>query len=496
MAHRRFPAVLLRFVLSVALAGTIAACGSGGAVPSSPAPTPLTGDVVLRWNHQALEAIKIDHTPPLAHLPGSDVPGAGLGVHGGPCRAARVLAILHVAIYDAVMNVLRTHEPIAVDAPVVGPVSVDAAAARAAYDVLSAFYPAQTERLLAALGADLAEVPAGPAKTAGLVLGAHVAAEVLAAKVGDGSESEYPTNSPYTPSNLPGYHREDPVNPGQGFLTPTWGTVHPIGIASAAIYGQVALPALDSPEYAAAFADVKSLGGDGVSTPTNRTAEQKQIGVFWAYDGTPGLGPPPRLYNQIVATIARQQGNTLSQNARLFALVNVALCDAGIVSWLTKYTAEFWRPVLAIREADPGTGPTALGDGNPATQGDPTWTPLGSPRTNSDAPNFTPPFPAYTSGHATFGSACFRMLHRFYGRDDIAFTIGSDEFDGVNRENASSPSPRPVVYRSFSSFSQAAAENGRSRIYLGIHWEFDNQFGQAQGLLVADEVFSRLARPY
>jgi hypothetical protein len=500
MASRRRPAFRppLRALLLAGVAATIASCGPGDDFPTVPGPTPPTptlADPVLRWNHQALEAVKIDHTPPLAHLPGSDVPGAGDAVHAGPCRSARVLAILHVAIYDAVMNVVQTHEPFVVDEPVAGTTSVEAAIARAAYDILSHYYPAQTERLLAALLADLAEIPAGAAKEAGLALGAHVAEEVLAAKSDDGADVEYPGNSPYTPSDQPGFHRVDPTNPGQPFLTPAWGTVTPIGIASAAPYAAVPVPALDGAQYAAAFNDVKALGGDGVTTPTVRTAEQTEIGIFWAYDGVPGLGPPPRLYNQIVTTIALQEGNTVAENARLFALVNVALCDAGIVSWATKYSAEFWRPIVAIREADPGTGPTGLGDGNPATTGDTSWTPLGAPSTNSDAPNFTPPFPAYTSGHATFGAACFRMLANFYGTDAISFTIGSDEFNGVNRENASSPTPRPVVLRSFSSFSEAADENGRSRIYLGIHWSFDDMFGRAQGGWVADEVFAAKAQP-
>ena len=169
--------------------------------------------------------------------------------------------------------------------------------------------------------------------------------------------------------------------------------------------------------------------------------------------------------------------DTVLQNARLFALVNIALADAGIAAWDTKYAYDLWRPVAAIRRADD--------DGNPATAADPGWTPLGAPG-DGFVPDFTPPFPAYTSGHATFGAATFRVLAAFYGRDDIPFTLTSDEFDGTHR---------PAVTRSFTGFGQAAAENGASRIYLGVHWGFDDVAGQAQGRDVADYVFQHVLTP-
>jgi hypothetical protein len=166
------------------------------------------------------------------------------------------------------------------------------------------------------------------------------------------------------------------------------------------------------------------LGGDGVITPTLRSAEQTTIGIFWGYDGSPGLGTPPRLYNQIARTLAEQQHNSVAENARLFALVNVAMADAGIACWEVKYRDNFWRPVLGIRQADT--------DGNPDTVADATWKYLGAPRSNAPGEsNFTPPFPAYTSGHATFGAALFRTLANFYGRDDLGFAFTSDEFNGA-----------------------------------------------------------------
>jgi hypothetical protein len=155
------------------------------------------------------------------------------------------------------------------------------------------------------------------------------------------------------------------------------------------------------------------------------------------------------------------------------------MADAGIALWESKYYYEFWRPITGIREADV--------DGNPATVGDPTWAPLGAPFSNGGGPNFTPPFPAYPSGHAGFGGALFQTLRNFYRTDDIAFTFVSDEFNGVTQDNQGTV--RPLIPRSFSSLSQAEEENGQSRIYLGIHWAFDKTQAIAQGRRVADYVF-------
>ena len=211
-------------------------------------------------------------------------------------------------------------------------------------------------------------------------------------------------------------------------------------------------PALNSPEYAAALNQVESLGA---ANSTTRTPDETQAAIFWSYD-QPSTGTPPVHYDQIVEDVALQQHNSLAQNARLFGLVNVAMGDAGIVAWNAKYTYNFWRPVTAIRLADT--------DGNPATIADPTWTPLGSPNLPGQ-PSYTPPFPGYVSGHATFGGAVFTILADFYGTDDIHFTATSEMLPGVTR--------------SFDSFSAAAMENAMSRVYLGVHFLFDSTAGLA-----------------
>jgi hypothetical protein len=167
--------------------------------------------------------------------------------------------------------------------------------------------------------------------------------------------------------------------------------------------------------------------------------------------------------------------------------------DAGIASWESKYYYKFWRPVNGIREADRGMGPTGRGDGNPLTIADPMFSPLGAPATNLQGPNFTPPFPAYPSGHAVFGGTLFQMLRNFYGTDRIRFTFVSDELNGETVDNQGVV--RPLVPRTFQTLSQAEEENGQSRIYLGIHWAFDKTAGITQGRQIANYVYRNAFRP-
>ena len=178
----------------------------------------------------------------------------------------------------------------------------------------------------------------------------------------------------------------------------------------------------------------------------------------------------------IVRTIALQQKlRTVPEIARLFALVNVAMADAGLASWDTKYFYQFWRPVTAIR-----------------AQSDPNFYPLGGQATNTAGPNFTPPFPTYTSGHATFGGALFQILRKFFP-DETPFTFVSDEWNGLNKDV--SGNIRPLTPVSFKSFTQAEWQNAQSRLYMGIHWQFDAENGIAQGNQVADFVFQHAFRP-
>jgi hypothetical protein len=250
---------------------------------------------------------------------------------------------------------------------------------------------------------------------------------------------------------------------------------------------------MDSAAYATAYNEVKRLGGDGITTATERTSEQTQLAIYWAYDGTPSLCAPPRLYNQITIHIAELKHLNAIQLGRLLALVNTAMADAGTSAWESKYYYNFWRPVTGIRESDPGTGPTGSGDGNNDTIGDVNFSPLGAPASNLTGANFTPPFPAYPSGHAVFGASLFQTLRRFFGTDNIPFTFVSDELNGVTPGNDGIP--RALAPRHFNNFSQAEEENGQSRIYLGIHWSFDKTEGIAQGRHIGNYVFDHAFTP-
>ena len=207
---------------------------------------------------------------------------------------------------------------------------------------------------------------------------------------------------------------------------------------------------MSSIAYATAWNEVRQLGAASGGT---RTDEQTTIARFWADGG--GTYTPPGHWNEIAATVAREIGNGLADNARLFAALNLAMADAGIAAWDAKYAAEFWRPITAIQQADR--------DGNPATIPDSTWTPL----------LVTPPFPEYVSGHSTFSGAAAAILAGFFGNE----TTFSSETPGLTG-----------VTRTFTSFTQAAEEAGRSRIYGGIHFEFSNADGQSLGRSIAGVV--------
>jgi hypothetical protein len=440
------------------------------------------------WNAIALDANALDHTP---------VPAGETRVFGeqyGPCRTSRAFAIIHIAIFDAVNAIdggFRSYTGIP---HAHAPASMDAAIARAAHDTLVALYPSQAETFSELLADDLNRIPDGTKKDNGIKTGARAARAILKLRTDDGSDYiELLVGSGFITSDLPGKWRQDPISEIPLALGAYWGKVRPFVMHSPGQFPVPPPPSLMSRKYAAAFNEVKNFGGDGIGTPTDRTADQTIAGTYWAYDGTPGLGTPPRLYNQIAVHIAEQRGSNAIQLARLLALVNVAQADAAILCWKYKYYYQYWRPVVGIREANPGTGPTGLGDGNPDTIGDPDFSPLGAPSSNQSGPNFTPPFPAYPSGHATFGGVLFQILRRFYGTDDISFTFVSDEFNGVTTDNEGNV--RPLIPRTFSSLSEAEEENGQSRIYLGLHWAFDKNTGIAKGNQMADYVINRAFVP-
>ena len=377
----------------------------------------LSGNVVLEWNQLALNAIGQTRTNPLL--------------------ASRALAITQAAVYDSVNAIDRSFEPYFAHVHASRGASLKAAAAQAAHDTLSALFPGQASVYDAALAADLVGIPPGLARQ-GTEVGHAVAQQILTWRSTDGSTAVVP----YTPGTNPGDWQPTPPAflPALG---PQWPQVTPFAMTGGAQFRPGAPPALDSAEYAAAFDEVKDLGRVDSST---RTADQTQIAFFWR-DAT-GTSYAFGHWNTIAQGVSAERGLDLVADARLFALLNIATADAIISCWDAKYTYNFWRPVTAIRAADT--------DGNPDTAPDASWTPL----------IVTPNFSSYTSAHSTVSSAAATVLTSLFG-PGYHFTVGSEGLAGVTR--------------SFAGFDMAAAEAGQSRIYGGIHFQFDNQRGLASG---------------
>ena len=379
-------------------------------------------DIVTEWNSAIRDSIRADKTP--------------------PPKASRSMAILHVAIYDAVNSITESADsylvhPLGHD--VARATSKEAAATAAAHRVMAALYPAQAAASDGLEAAHLAAIPEGIAKANGIAWGEHVADVILAARAHDGATAVVAA----------------PVSQGVGewtptpgafapFLLPQWGFVEPFLMRTPSQLRPPAQPALVSRRYASEYNQVREIGS---ATSATRTLEQTEIAKFWADGG--GTETPPGHWNRIAQQVAGAQGNDLLENARLFALLNLSLADAAILCWDAKYHYNAWRPITAIR--------AGAVDGNAATVADLNWTPL----------IVTPPFPEHTSGHSTFSGAAATVLALFYGNDNISFSSGSDAM--------------PSVTRHYSSFSEAANEAGMSRIYGGIHFMSANVGGLDAG---------------
>lgn len=408
---------------------------------------------------------------------------------GAPCPVSRGGPMMSLAMFDAVNSIDQvtqfgqSYQSYTPGLPVpVGNASREAAATAAAYHSMYSLHssnPAAASIIQNQYTASLAAIPDGPAKAAGIAHGTAVANAILAYRAGDGYDAD--------PSYSYGGHAGDfavtPDGPNVPAFSPHWGNVTPWGMQNGSQFRPTRLTdygsmqnLLQSEEYTQninggpGIPSVKDLGS---RNSASRTAEQTEIAWFWANDRD-GTSKPPGQLVEISKVVSGQEGLTLSQNARMFALVNMAMGDACIAAWDAKYNTpvDLWRPIDAIRET--------YDDGNPNTSPVADWTPLN---------DFTPPFPAYVSGHATMGAAHAGIMAALFG-DNYTFTIGSDEF-AVNTDLGYDPN----LTRTFHSFSDAAWENALSRVYLGVHFYFDSLDGNILGYQVADWVFANNLQP-
>jgi hypothetical protein len=421
-------------------------------------PGSAAADAVTEWNARA----------------GAAAMAACISPGDDPLHESRMYAMLHIAIHDALNAIDRRSRPYAYDGDADEGTSPEAAVASAARHVLvpvigeipSPFPPeclaAGIALVEAEYAAALAAIPDGPAKTSGIALGQAAASAILGRRAHDGSDTD-----------LLGFDYKEGVDPGEyrftpGFnfaFAPGWGGVDPFVLNHPSQYRPGPPYKVTSKHYAADVNEVKALGGDGVTTPSARTPEQTEIGLFW-------LESSPLAWNRLARSVAAAQGLDPWENARLFGLLNMALADGYIASWEAKYHYNFWRPVTAIHTADQ--------DGNPDTAGDPSWTPL----------QLTYPLPDYDSAHSVQGGAAAQVLADFFGTDAIPFSACSLTLPAGDR--CTDPAP---VYRSFSSFSQAADENGLSRILVGIHFRLAVEQGIEHGRKIGKRAVNLLLKP-
>ncbi|MEK6638878.1 MAG: chloroperoxidase [Pseudomonadota bacterium] len=455
-------------------------------------------DRLLLWHSIMLDSNALDHTP--GPLPGTQQ---------GPVRNARAFGMTQLAVFDAVNAFKRKFNAYNNIGGAATGASVGAAIAYSAHDVLVFLYPNQKTRLDQLLVADISVLSnngASPTAIAGgRTIGQASAAAMILRRTNDGSAHSEPTfgggglvaNNSSVAYQYPGQSGLT-VNGGQT-AAPAW-SPDPVGVDSAGNQRRVALggrwgnvrpfvltrgdqfrlpppPAPNTAAFRTAFDEVR-FDGASADTPGSTTTPAKLfIGNFWGYDGAPLLGTPPRLYNQIAVKIANDQGLTKVENyARYLALINSAMGDAGVGAWDSKYFYNYWRPVTGVRRA--------AEDGDTATDAVAGWKPVGASVINSDHPElFTPPFPAYPSGHATFGGALFQVMRSFFP-NNTRFTFTSDEYNGLGLDP--NGTPRPLVPVRYRSLQEAQDENGQSRIFNGVHWQYDNTGGQSMGVKIGN----------
>jgi len=367
-----------------------------------------------------------------------NVTALSLTQSGPPQIEMRTLALTHVAMFDAVNAVTRTHQAYMTPAPTApAGASADAAAATAAHAVLMSLYPQQKPALDAALQASLAKLPDGGAKTDGSTLGRQVAEQCIAMRSGDGWNARVA----YTPATAAGSWQPAPPSMGP-FASVFWADVKPFFLKSSTELTAPGPLALDSAQYAKELDEVRRLGR---RDSTERTADQTFAAIFTLTNGG-------QMWNAAARAAAGAKGTTMPENARIFAVINMAALDAVITGWEVKRKMGTWRPLTAIRAS--------------TTNPDPKWEPLIN----------TPPHPDYVSGHSITSGAWSRSLQLLFGNDGVPFTVNG--FGGS-------------MTRQFTSFSQASTEIENARIWAGIHTRTADEHGTALGRKVGELAVQR-----
>lgn len=366
-----------------------------------------------------------------------------------PFNQARFAAITQLAVFEAVNAITGEFQPYLRTITAAPGASAEAAAVSAAHTVLRAYFPGRAESLDAARAASLGSIPDGRAKNDGIAVGEAAAAAMMAVRRDDGSETP---EFYQPPSPAPGQWQMTPSCGGRGGQFLHWRNVKPFGIRTARQFRLDPPPALTRTTYTRDYNEVKTVGSL-VSTerPQDRTDVARVFATFTA----------TQVFNPIARNAA--QGKSLAENARALALLNMAISDAAIATFDSKYYYNFWRPETAIQDA--------ATDENPKTEPDGAFAPMIA----------TPCFPSYPSAHATLTTAALEMIERLYGRGAYSTVVTSPAVPGVNLP--------------YSNIRQIAADVDDARVYGGIHFRFDQEQGADMGRRIAEYVYRRQLRP-
>jgi hypothetical protein len=372
-----------------------------------------------------------------------------------PFAQARYAAIVQLAVFEAVNSITHKYQPYLGTITAPRDASPDAAAIEAAYEVLVAYFPQSQPTLSAAYINSMGSIPDGPSKTDGIATGHNAASAMVLLRANDGSSPAlfFPPGPP-VPGDWQATVSCPMVNGIAEGIAFQWQNVTPFGIASASNFLLDPPPALTSDRYARAYNEVMTVGS---LNSAQRPQDRANVALFYA------ASSPTQVFNQAAEQVATAQGRSLSENARALALINMAMSDSLVASFLNKYTYNFWRPETAIHAGD--------ADGNSKTVGDPNWAPF----------IVTPCFPSYPSNHGSAGNGAAAVMRRIYGDDGFSITLTNPAV--------------PTIVLHYSSFKQITDDISDARVYGGIHFRTDQVAGEHLGRAVGKAVYKQNLRP-